>query len=353
MDESVSDNPGISGQPNALSLFGSDGAGNDFPVLKAFQQYIDAEQAKARKRMLGLSAFFVLLLVVVVVTFTLITVAVINRNQALSDRLLDIALRDKTAPQQPQPAVAPVVRETTVMQPILDKLESLATALITAKQQQPAPVVVTTTPATPSQSVPPAESAETRQLRDELRQQQEALRAEIDKMKRERAQMEADERKKAEIERHRRRLYPDYYAREDARKAERPVGERGLEAPSPTPAPPERKAAPLPAARPPRPADPAARTPKKTDAIDYFNAAEDDDAELKELLDKSRPAAKPAANGPSSGQAARKSAAPARTGGAKTETRDAAAPGTQTVNIGKTEDDSIPWIVNVPGAANK
>ena len=31
-----------------LSLIGQNAAENDFPVLKAFQQYIDAEQAKAR-----------------------------------------------------------------------------------------------------------------------------------------------------------------------------------------------------------------------------------------------------------------------------------------------------------------
>ena len=57
---------------NAVSLFGQGGGPNDFPVLKAFQEYIDAEQAKARKRMLGLCVFFILLLVVIVVTFTVV-----------------------------------------------------------------------------------------------------------------------------------------------------------------------------------------------------------------------------------------------------------------------------------------
>ena len=54
---------------------------NDFPVLKAFQEYIEAEQARARKRTLGLSIFFIVLLVVVVVTFAVIMAAVINRDQ--------------------------------------------------------------------------------------------------------------------------------------------------------------------------------------------------------------------------------------------------------------------------------
>ena len=99
---------------NAVSIFGQGGSPNDFPVLKAFQEYIDAEQAKARKRMLGLSVFFIVLLVVIVITFTLVVMSVINRNQSLSDRLLDIALREKS-PAQPvvnvqSPAPAPVVQ---------------------------------------------------------------------------------------------------------------------------------------------------------------------------------------------------------------------------------------------------
>ena len=83
-----------------LSLIGQN-AENDFPVLKAFQQYIDAEQAKARKRMLGLSIFFIMLLIAVVVTFTIVMMSVINRNQALSDRLLEIALRERPAQAAP------------------------------------------------------------------------------------------------------------------------------------------------------------------------------------------------------------------------------------------------------------
>ena len=38
----------------AVSVYDAGNAMDDFPVLKAFQQYIDAEQAKAQKRMLFL-----------------------------------------------------------------------------------------------------------------------------------------------------------------------------------------------------------------------------------------------------------------------------------------------------------
>ena len=46
---------------NAVSVYSQD-AMDDFPVLKAFQQYIDAEQAKAQKRMTTLCIFFALLM---------------------------------------------------------------------------------------------------------------------------------------------------------------------------------------------------------------------------------------------------------------------------------------------------
>lgn len=223
--------------PNAVSIFGQGGSPNDFPVLKAFQEYIDAEQAKARKRMVGLSAFFIILLVVIVVTFTLVVMSVINRNQTLSDRLLDVALREKS-PAQPvvnvqSPTPAPVVQPQSVDSAELvrlrnelqrqkeerqaeqaqrdkEKIDSLTAALAKAQQSvAPTPVVVTTSPAPVVQPAP--ESAELARLREELRREKEERKAEQEKAK--------EEKRKAEIEAHRRRLYPEYYAQQEALKA--------------------------------------------------------------------------------------------------------------------------------------
>ena len=49
----MNENPAAS---NAISIYGQEGL-DDFPVLKAFQQYIDAEQSKSRKRMIMLCVF--------------------------------------------------------------------------------------------------------------------------------------------------------------------------------------------------------------------------------------------------------------------------------------------------------
>ena len=180
-----------------LSFIGQN-AENDFPVLKAFQQYIDAEQAKARKRMLGLSIFFIMLLVAVVVTFTIVMMSVINRNQALSDRLLEIALRERPA------QAAPVVVQQPAPQPIVQPA-------VQSRESELKPFLATGTPIPTLQ--PSTESVEAARMREEIKKQKEELEAERARLK------EAQEKlKQAEIEKHRRRLYPEYYAQEDARK---------------------------------------------------------------------------------------------------------------------------------------
>ena len=248
----------------ALRIFDQANGMNDFPVLKAFQEYIEAEQARARKRTLGLSIFFIVLLVVVVVTFSVIMAAVINRdqqslqaiatrNQALSDKLLDIALRERTPAAQPvvnvqqPPAVVHPDTGAQALKPVLDRLESLTEAL---KKQpagtapQPVPMVQ---PAAP-QPLPAAVSPEleaARRQQDELARQRAAVAAERARLREEQEQL-----RRERIEQHRRRLYPDYYAREDAQKtaAELPTLAQMKGTPTALPKPPPAAAVP---AKPP------------------------------------------------------------------------------------------------------
>ena len=97
---------------NAISLYGQDGM-DDFPVLKAFQQYVDAEQSKARKRMVYLAIFFGALMAIMLTIFLVImsvmgqrnqelTNRLNERNQALNDRLLELALKDRDKVSNPQ-----------------------------------------------------------------------------------------------------------------------------------------------------------------------------------------------------------------------------------------------------------
>ena len=334
----------------AVSLFGQGAADNDFPVLKAFQQYIDAEQAKARKRMLGLSVFFIMLLVAVVVTFTVVMMSVINRNQALSDRLLDIALRERPAQAAPvvvqQPAPQPIVsaqsRESE-MKPFLDKIESLVSA-IAAKQQQPlapAPVVVTTAAPVPSVQ-PSAENPEAARMREELKKQKEELEAERARLK------DAQEKlKQAEIEKHRRRLYPEYYAAQDER----------AQLPAPLPAQP--KPQPKPKAVQAEPTARAASSLEDLKPISYFDRQQDEQPPAKPKANPApaqKPAAKPAqppkpAEKPV--QAQKPVAKPTPPPSQKQPPppppqkpeKKLEAPKTETLDVGTPSGNSTPWLI--------
>jgi hypothetical protein len=177
---------------NPLSLVPGEGNTTEFPVLKAFQEYIDAEQAKARKRMLGLSVFFIVLLSVVVVTFVLILTTVLNRNQSLSDRLLDYALKERD--RTPAQASMPVVQaqpSADIVKTLVERLEKEQAEMKAAFEKQ-------------KQEAEEKAAAAERERTEELKRIQLELATE-------RAKAKKDADKKAEIERHRRRLYPDYY----------------------------------------------------------------------------------------------------------------------------------------------
>ena len=92
---------------NAISIYGHEGL-DDFPVLKAFQQYIDAEQSKSRKRMIMLCVFFGFLMTVLIVIFLLMLRDADAKNQALNDKVLEIVMKDRdrqpVVVQPPAPA---------------------------------------------------------------------------------------------------------------------------------------------------------------------------------------------------------------------------------------------------------
>ena len=249
---------------NPLSIVPAEGNSTEFPVLKAFQEYIDAEQAKARKRMLGLSVFFIVLLSVVVVTFVLILTTVLNRNQSLSDRLLDYALKERDRTPVQGPMAVPVVQQpqqsADIVRTLVERLEKEQAEMKAALEKQ-------------KREADEKAAAVERERTQELKRFQMELAAE-----RAKAKKEAD--KKAEIERHRRRLYPDYYRMETGEdlplpppassyrtvRAEPSVAEESSKKelaktqPPPLSLPPQRKASPLSSLKP----------------VTYFNMDDDD-----------------------------------------------------------------------------
>lgn len=106
------------------ALHGDAGA---FPVLKAFQDYLETERQQARKRLITLTAFFVSLMALVVGGFVVAFIFLFNRMSHQQDLkqdaatrmqevLLQAALQQRTGPVAPAPAAVPSAIEASVKQ---------------------------------------------------------------------------------------------------------------------------------------------------------------------------------------------------------------------------------------------
>lgn len=199
---------------NAVSIYGQGDAMDDFPVLKAFQQYVDAEHAKAQKRMTTLCIFFVVLMVAVIGVFVLLLMSISQRNNALSDQLFQFMLKDRDrqnvivqSPGQQNDSTALLTLQKQLFDQQMKMMEE-------AMKTRNAPVVVPSAP-----DVPVALSE-----REEFTTQKRALKSESDKLKKAQAQLKADRERLAkekerlhekEIDLQRRKLYPEYYAAQE------------------------------------------------------------------------------------------------------------------------------------------
>jgi hypothetical protein len=117
---------------NAMSVYSQD-AMDDFPVLKAFQQYIDAEQAKARKRLLSLGIFFGILTGAIIAVFVVMLLNMTVRNQQLNDRLVEFAMKDRdrqsavvVQPPQDNSAIVALTAKLDELQKKLDESRAKA-----------------------------------------------------------------------------------------------------------------------------------------------------------------------------------------------------------------------------------
>jgi len=274
---------------NAVSIYGQEGL-DDFPVLKAFQQYIDAEQSKSRKRMIMLCVFFGFLMSVMIVVFLFMLRDATARNQALNDRFVNLLMERDRQPVVVQPP-APVQNSANdaAIKAMTDTLAALQKQMSDqqarmieqqakieenrAKMAEEQLKAVTAAAAKAQEAAATQKTAEPSREQRALQKQIDADTAKLVKaralLKAEKEKLEAEKEKlrREEVERQRRRLYPEYYEKKDA----------------------EEKAA-------------AEKTEElKNRPISYFDAYDDDvdldDDELDDLVPASKPKAnsKPAA----------------------------------------------------------
>ena len=88
-------NETIENNPNAVSIYGSESPMDEFPILKAFQEYIDAEQARARKRMTAMAIFFGVMMIALIAIFVSLLLRSYGDNQHLNDRLVEYMQQER------------------------------------------------------------------------------------------------------------------------------------------------------------------------------------------------------------------------------------------------------------------
>ena len=200
---------------SAVSIYGSNDAMDDFPVLKAFQQYIDAEQAKARKRLVMLCSFFGVLMICVIAVFVILLIIVNARNQALNDRLVEYAMKRLDAQpagmQTPVLAVTPSGQDGSALVTLTEKITEMQQKLAEKPAQNNAAVRQGAV-----RQVQPNHQSTAEQM--EIKRLKALLAAEKEKQAAER-----ERQRLADLEDYRRKHYPELYEKKAEKPAAAPV----------------------------------------------------------------------------------------------------------------------------------
>lgn len=209
---------------SAVSIYGQDSGMDDFPVLKAFQQYIDAEQAKARKRIISLGAFFLILTGSVIAVFVTLLIGMSNRNQQLNDKILEYVMRDRERPAPTAPVVVqPPAQDNSALMALNAKLEEMQRQISQVRQEEQKAAAEKVALEKIKQDALEKEAqakAEAQRLRVEESRKTAKLKEELETMRlkallaaeREKAAKEKELRREAELEAYRRKHYPELYA---------------------------------------------------------------------------------------------------------------------------------------------
>jgi hypothetical protein len=157
--------------------------------------------------MATLCVCFAVLMGLVIAVFMVLLYAMNERNQSLNDRLVEYAIKDRDRQSVAVPAVQP--QTDAALKAMTETLATLQRQLAEERRQKAvAPVAPAKTP---------------QQIAAEEQQ-----RAEQERLIREKARLEAEKKllaeekerlRQQEVEQHRRRLYPDYYAQQEKQQA--------------------------------------------------------------------------------------------------------------------------------------
>lgn len=261
---------------HAVSVYGqSDGAYEDFPVLKAFQQYIDAEQEKARKRLILICAFFGGIMFVVIAVFVGLLVSASSRNQMLNDRIVEYMMRDRD--QRGSAVVVQPSQDSSAIHALTSKLDDLQKKL--AESQAAAEKMASNAAAAKAEQAETLKQKKGPTAKDlEIARLKALLATEREKMA-----VEREKQRQAELEEYRRKHYPELYEKKE------PVKEDVKEV-----APAKRKTETQKKSASDELLEEVDRILNESKAVSYFDDEADDATPVKKAESPSRPQPQPA-----------------------------------------------------------
>lgn len=225
----------------AVSVYGSGDAMDDFPVLKAFQQYVDAEHAKAQKRLTTLCIFFAVLMVVVISVFVMMLMSLSQRSNALGDQLMQYLLKERdrqnvivtpgAAPSQSDATMRAMADSLATMQKqMLEQQTRLADQQMKLAEQTVRQAAARAAAA----SEEPVGESERADFTAQKRAHAKLVKSETEKLRRVKAALDLERKrlaqekallKEKEVDLQRRKLYPEYYAAQVAADGKPPAAQ--------------------------------------------------------------------------------------------------------------------------------
>jgi hypothetical protein len=167
--------PSIRNSGELVTLYqAQQGAGESFPVLQAFQEYIEAERKQARRRVVQLSIGFAAILGVVVVGFLLAGVTMLNNMTSMQSKLVEVVAARTQAPAPSQipvqvlspPPAAPAAPGSPALEESIREMSRVLAAL--QEKDARAAGEPRTAPETPRAPQPPANDPAVDALKAEM-----------------------------------------------------------------------------------------------------------------------------------------------------------------------------------------
>ncbi len=205
---------------NAVAIYPQGESLDDFPVLKAFQQYVDAEQAKAHRRLMSVCVFFTIFIVLLVGVFVAILLtwrhdptyqltlnALANNNSQLQKQLFEQnqKLLSSIANNPPESSLSAKSELDKFMKELKAEMDAKIKSAVQVPQQS-------TIETPPSQQTNPSPSQIDFKAREEaLAKREMEIKQQAEKLRKNEEKLRLEQERAKQIAEHRRKLYPEFF----------------------------------------------------------------------------------------------------------------------------------------------